>query len=147
MPFKNIFYPEENALLTIFYGTISPLDMRDYAISMVSQTVLTEGFSRITDGTMIKEIGVFPEGNLNTVVQYKARDGVIRSNGGIIVSNSLQLDEFAQKIISEGKKRGDSIEIRTTLSDALTHYGLAHLHSKMSTELNIIREYFHNPRN
>ncbi len=142
MPYKNFYYTNENLLFTVFYGTVSSTDMRSYAMEMFKQKVVREGFSRITDGTLVKEIIHLPNANVVSTVSLKAMEGVVRSNDGVIVSCSDHVDALAEKFVSENKRHGDTIHIRRTLDEALDFYGISNLKDKLQSHIDLYRVYF-----
>ncbi len=137
MPLKNIFFPNENFLFNIFYGAINDYDIRDHTMELLTQTVLTKNYAKITVGINIRGVDISPS-NISSTVSFKSTPHIIRSRGGIIISPSQQIDVIAQKFIDASKKHGEHIEIRRTLTEALHYFELDMLFDQCNT---IIEKY------
>lgn len=143
MPFKNHYYPNKNVLFTVFYGVLNSDDMRSYAVEMYNQKKLSEGFSRITDGTLVKDVSELPVSNVSSTVSMKARSEAIQSNGGVIISTSEELDRLAVLFQNQAQLNGDIILIKRTLDEAVDHYQLEeHMHNKFKTIISNLTRYF-----
>ena len=134
MPFKNIFIPEENLLLNIFYGVITGFDIRDHVMELARQTVLTEGYAKITDGTYIRGADI-SDSNISSTVSFKNDSTLTQSNGSVMISPSKEVDILAQRFVDEGKRHGEKGKIERTLFDALQWYDKTHLHDELAAEI------------
>lgn len=142
MPYKNIYFKKENFLLNIFYGVLSSNDLRYHTLEMYKQRTLTDSFSKITDATLLSGVENVTSANISSTISLKLSEEAIKSDGSIIVSNTPEINELAKLVQSEGNRIGDNIQIASSLSEALEHYGLLDLEDKATSHIEKLREYF-----
>lgn len=142
MPYKNIYFRQENFLLNIFYGILSSNDLRYHTLEMYKQKNLTDSFCKITDATLITGFDNITISNITGTISVKLSDEAVKSNGSIIVSNRPEVNAMAELVQTHGNRIGDNIRITATIQEALAYYDLLHLEERVRFQIAKLQEYF-----
>ncbi len=71
MPFKNIYFTNENLLLNVFYGHVTAGDVRSHVMEMIRQKTLSEGFTKITHCLLIRSNESVTKANISSTQAIK----------------------------------------------------------------------------
>ncbi len=138
MPYKNHYFQEENTLLNIFYGTVTNIDIRNHAVELVNQTIMDDGYIKITDSTHIKDVNIDPAIIMNTASLRYSKNTVTNSESFLIRDNP-QFNHIAEQVAKEWENQGDNVTVTTSLKHALETIGKSHLFEQFNDCINKYR--------
>ncbi len=126
MPFKNFYFKDENFLLTVFYGVITNIDMRNHAIEMLNQDILTTGFSKIVNGKFIKAVDINTS-NIRATVDIMSKGEAVKYKKCFMIAKSPKVKIIADRYADEWAKHDEEVVVISDIKDALKDFSKEHL--------------------
>ncbi len=126
MPYKNYYFPDDNLILNIFYGTVGNHDVRNHAMELVKQDKLKEGYIKITDTSCIKGVNI-TRSIVYSGISTRTTPNVIKNGKSIIVNDSKEFGDIAEMFSNELIRQGDCATITKSINEALEIIEKTHL--------------------